>query len=189
MDQRIIIAGLFFLFGCQEQNSSSAELHVEKSPEEKNIIIQDSLPERPLHNWQLLDTANRQNIFEDTVPVFLKEFARKNEFPCPDTVTGCAACGHCAYIQLSDDWSYFAYERQETKHYCTIKIYGKTNSGIVPIDTLYGTVINALPVNGNRIYQLTLLEAYWEDERPMNVEFYQLEKGKFILKDSISSRW
>lgn len=189
MNTRVGIFCLIFLFGCRNQNSTSGELNAEVSPEEMNIVIQDSLPERPLHNWQLLDTANRENIFENTTPVFLKEFARKNEFPCPDTVTGCAACGHCAYIQLSDDWSYFAYERQETKHYCTIKIYGKTNSGIIPLDTLYGTVINALPVNGNIIYQLTLLEAYWEDERPMNVEFYRYEKGRYQLKDTIAGKW
>lgn len=189
MDQRVVIACLIFLFGCREKSPTAEQSTSVKLQEEEKVVIQDSLPERPLHNWQLLDTAYRKNIFEDTVPVFLKEFARKNEFPCPDTVAGCAACGYCAYIKLSDDWSYFAYERQETKHYCEIKIYGKTRSGIIPLDTLYGTIINALPMKGSITYQLTLLEAYWEDERPMNVEFYRFEKGIFVLKDSIEGHW
>ncbi len=194
MDKIVALVLLIFLFACNTDSDNpvmAKKISNKNSNKRKKRDVSNDTGhlKRPLYNWELLDTADRKNIYEDTVPVFLKEFARKNEFPCPDTLTGCAACGHCAYIKLSDDWKYFAFERQETKHYCGIKIYRSAKNRIIPLDTLYGTIISSEKRKGEKVYQLVLLEAYWKDERPMNIEYYRFENGQFHLRDSIIGKW
>lgn len=187
MDKITLILVLFF-FSCREAPITEAKNVKRKKQKETELPVK-SRSDSTIYNWMILDTADRKNIYEDTVPIFLESFARKNEFPCPDTLTGCAACGHCAYIKLSDDWKYFAFERQETKHYCKINIYRRTKNWIISVDTLYGTTISSQKINGEKIYRLVLLEDYWKDERPMNIEYYRFENGKFHLTDSIIGRW
>lgn len=110
------------------------------------------------------------------VPDEIKSIAASLGLECPPEDFGCAACDYCAFVKLSSDWSLFAYEQDETKHYRKIEIYNKTSGEYKLAQTLYGYTANVIVNPVEEIYSKFL-------HKDTPVRFYSI----IIDKDTTGS--
>lgn len=159
--------------------------------EKQEIIFADEMFSKgySIDNSYVLQNSSRENIWIDKTPAPLKDVSKKLELPCPDTFPTCSVCGYCTFIKLSKDWSYFGFEQIETKNFNNIYIFKRNDTSFHLIDTLYGTVVHAKPRKNSNVYQITLLEAYWGDVRPKNLEIYTFKEDKYFLEKSHKAGW
>ena len=140
-----------------------------------------------IDNHWVLQQSDRANLWIDQTPTELRSIASTWHLPCPDTLPTCAACGYCAFVKLSADWSYFGYEQAETKHFNQLIIFKQDNGQLRRIDTLYGTVVHAQALTP--VYPIVLQEAYWGDLHPKQLEYHYFEDGHYTLKKTEPVPW
>ena len=139
-----------------------------------------------INDFLFLDTASFSNIHKNYIPNELNEVVHNLDLFAFDTSEFMVPY---SFIQLAKDWNYFAYEVVETKHYNNIFVYKKIESTYRCIDTLYGNSISVNPTTKSDALDIIVLEAYWRDLRPRNIEYYQFDGFKYELKKVEEGKW
>ncbi len=139
-----------------------------------------------INDFLYFDTVQPRFIYDDIVPIQLEKYVFDLDLFMFDTTEQMSTY---SFLQLNEDWSYFAYETMETKHYNNIFIYEKDDLSYRCIDTLYGIVISVIPSSVLTLNKLIVLEAYWRDQRPRNIEYYEFNGLKYELVREELGKW